>query len=305
MLDWMSIPPADLSPFQVLFDHSELNPDMPGELREFAGNLGFPAAPPERPWIFANFVQSIDGMVTFGGQQPGGEWIARSRHDRWMMDLLRTHADALICGARSLELEARYGRFQGGPVYRIVDPGLLAYRAGSLRRGKLINIIVSGSGRLRPAEYRLFHSEHVEGWIATTPAGAARLQGAQGLRVLVCGERDQMDWQDLVGQLRRLGIAQLLCEGGPALYGGMMRAGLIDEKFLTIAPQEIGSEPPAGALTAGSGHEQAPRFTSFTGPGFSVENAQWYRLMSCRLAGDHLFLRYRTSSHPDSLPTPR
>lgn len=315
MLVWMptvSTVPSDLSCFEVLFDRSELNPHLSAELREFAGNIGFPPAPAVRPWITSNFVQTMDGLVTFGGQQPGGEWIARSRHDRWMMDLLRAHADALICGARSLELEARFGRFTGGPVYRIVDEGLLDYRAKTLRRGKLINIIVSGSGRLRPADYRLFRSEHVDGWIATTPQGAANLQGADGVRVLVCGQGNQMDWHDLAGQLRQLGVEHLLCEGGPAVYGSMMRARLIDEKFLTIAPQEIGADPPhppAGGdavdRLAGSpapnAPDLAPRVTSFSGPGFSVEDAQWFRLMSCRRAGDHLFLRYRTSSHPDSV----
>lgn len=306
MLDYMIAVPADLSPFDVLFDHSELNPAMPMELREFAGNIGFPQPFAERPWIFANFVQSMDGMVTFGGQHPGGEWIARSRHDRWMMDLLRAHADALICGARSLELEARFGRIfpgGGGPTYRIVDTGLLDYRANMLRRKKLINIIVSGSGSLRPAEYRLFRSDHVEGWIATTPAGAAKLQGAEGIRVLVCGERERMDWHELTSQLRHLGISHLLCEGGPALYGSLMRERLIDEKFLTISPQEIGAEPPAANPSLRS--EEPPqsvaacRLTGFAGPGFSPEAAQWYSLMSCRRAGDHLLLRYRAGSHPD------
>src|SRR5262245_9914987 len=130
--------PENLGRFDVQFDHSEINPHFPTELRQFTGNLGFPDASATRPWIFANFVQTIDGMVTFGGRQPGGEWISRSRHDRWMMDLLRAHADALICGARSLELEALYGSIPGGPVYRIVDPGLLDYRAETLRRKKLI-----------------------------------------------------------------------------------------------------------------------------------------------------------------------
>ena len=205
-------------------------------------------------------------------------------------------ADALICGARSLELEARFGRYAGGPVYRIVDEALLDYRAKTLRRGKLINIIVSGSGNLRPADYRLFRSEHVDGWIATTAHGASRLQGAEGVRVLVCGGK-QIDWLELVGQLSNLGIEHLPCEGGPALYGSMMRARLIDEKFLTIAPQEIGAEPPAQPPGAES---RPPRFTSFTGPGFTPEDAQWFRLLSCRTAGDHLFLRYRVASHPDT-----
>ncbi|HWP85104.1 MAG TPA: hypothetical protein VNN17_07935, partial [Terriglobia bacterium] len=86
------LPPAGLEPFTVLFEESEPNPALPEGLVRFLGNLGFPAPPEHRPWVFANFVQSIDGIVSFGGNRPGGEWISRSRHDRWMMDLLRAHA---------------------------------------------------------------------------------------------------------------------------------------------------------------------------------------------------------------------
>ena len=63
--------PPGLDPFEVLFDTSEPNNALPAGLLRFAGNLGFPDPPPDRPWVYANFVQSLDGMVTFGGKRPG------------------------------------------------------------------------------------------------------------------------------------------------------------------------------------------------------------------------------------------
>lgn len=290
--------PADLTPFEVFFDHSEPNPALPTGLVSFAGRMGFPAPPLERPWVFANFVQSIDGLVSFGGAWPSGEWIARSRHDRWMMDLLRAHADALICGAHSLRLEARHGRFPGGPVYRIVDTELLRLRQEVLGRGRLRVIIVSGSGNLCPEQYRLFRSEHVDACIATTPQGAQVLGRAAGVPLLICGENNQMDWPALLTVLRReLRVDYLLCEGGPALYGSMVRAGVMDEKFLTVSPVEVGAGWPAGeSPEEQESAEQSPtRPTSFTGPGFTVQTARWYRWISCRRAGHHEFNRYRAS----------
>src|SRR5262245_39779676 len=65
-------PPADLKPFEILFDESEKNPALPPGLVDFAGNIGFPAPPEQRPWVYSNFVQSLDGMVTFGGNRPEG-----------------------------------------------------------------------------------------------------------------------------------------------------------------------------------------------------------------------------------------
>ena len=292
-------PPFDLRPFEVLFDRSELNRALPPGLVRFIGNLGFPRPAADRPWVFANFVQSLDGIVSFGGRHPGGGWVARSRHDRWMMDLLRAHADALLCGAQSLRLEAFYGSIPGGPVYRIGDADLLRFREERLGRKKLVVIVVTASGELRLADYRLFHSEHVEAWIATTPQGRRRLGDPGRTRVLVSGEGDSVDWGDLMPRLRtEHGIEYLLCEGGPSLYGHLLRGGWIEEKFVTISPQEIGSEPPAAQdraeaeKTAG----MIRRPTSVAGPGFTIEEARWYHWVSCRRAGDHEFNRYRRAA---------
>lgn len=293
------LPPSGLPPFEVLFDKSELNRALPSGLLGFVGNLGFPPPPRERPWVFGNFVQSLDGLVSFGGRRHSGEWVARSRHDRWMMDFLRAHADAVFYGARSLELETLTGSIPGGPVYRIVHPELLRYRSECLGRKKLIVMVVTGSGNLRPADYRLFQSQDVEAWLATTPDGRARLGDPGQARVLVAGQGTVVDLGNLLRQLRAdHGIEYLLCEGGPTLYGHLVRGGWVDEKFVTIAPQEIGPGiPPEQELTdweQSSG--AATRPTSFAGTGFTIEQALWYRWISCRKAGDHELNRYRRTA---------
>ena len=288
--------PPDLDPFEVLFDTSEPNPALPAGLVRFAGNLGFPAPPTERPWVYANFAQSLDGMVTFGGKRSGGEWISRSRHDRWMMDLLRVQADAVLYGAGSLIQETLSGGIPGGPVFRITDPELLRLRSERLGRAKQRNIIVTGSGNLKLADYRLFRSEHVETLIATTPEGLRNLGDTGETQVLVSGYGRSVDLESLLRALRsEHGVRYLLCEAGPTLYGHMVRGGWVDEKFLTIAPQEIGPgippEPQGAEPVARPG--VATRQTSFAGAGFSIETAPWYRWVSCRKAGDHEFSRYR------------
>ncbi|MBI2815491.1 MAG: dihydrofolate reductase family protein [Acidobacteria bacterium] len=289
--------PADLTPFEVLFDSSEPNPALPDTIVKFAGNLGFPPPPPDRPWIYSNFAQSLDGMVTFGGKHPEGRWIAQSRHDRWMMDLLRAHADAVLYGSSSLVQETLYSGIRGGPVFRITDPDLLRLRHERLGRGKQKNIVVTGSGMLKISEYRLFQSQEVEAWIATAPEGLKRLGDHGDTPVLVFGQENLVDLGALLRSLREEhGVQYLLCEGGPTLYGHMVRGGWMDEKFLTIAPQEIGPIIPESDLTARQMEEDTlarHRLTTITGTGFSIETARWYRWLSCRRAGDHEFNRYR------------
>ena len=295
------LPPSGLHPFEVLFDRSELNRALPEGLLRFVGNLGFPEPAAERPWVYANFVQSLDGLVSFGGRRHSGGWIAQSRHDRWMMDLLRAHADAVLCGAQSLRLETIAGPIPRGPVYRIVHPELARYRSECLAKRKLVIVIVTGSGRLRPGDHRLFDSAAVEAWIATTPEGRERLGDTGKTRVLVSGRGKALDLGELLRRLRREdGIGHLLTEGGPTLYGGLARSGQVDEKFITVAPQEIGAGIPAEQETAEweARSGTATRPTSFGGTGFTVEGARWYRWISCRRAGDHELNRYRIVPAP-------
>ena len=91
------------------------------------------------------------------------------------------------------------------------------------------------------------------------------------------------------------GIEYLLCEGGPTLYGYMSRAGLIDEKFLTISPVEIGLLIPPEQEPSEAEKKNPPkeRPTTFMAPGFIKENAPWWQWISCRRIGDHQFNRYR------------
>ena len=293
--------------FQVLFDDAE--PSLI-EHPAFApyGKLGFPAAHAERPWTYANFVQSIDGIASFKGQHAAGSDISQSAEDRWLMDLLRAHADTIFTGIHTLVEETlsapklNQGR---GPVYRIEDESLRDLRARLGRKRERI-IFVTASGSVDPRSYRVFDGDQMDALILTTKAGANRLQGRIGQeRLIIAGEDKTIDLPEAMLTLRKqMGVEHLLCEGGPTLYGSLARAGLIDEKFVTVSPIEIGLlAPPEQDITpAGTGSQLNLRPTTFMFPGFTSENAPWWRWMSCHRVGDHQFNRYRragltTESH--------
>ena len=111
--------------FEVLFDLAEPSAIDDSGLRSLR-QLGFPAAPPDRPWIYTNFVQSLDGITTLLGKNAsGGEISQSSPEDRWLMDLLRAHADGLLMGMNTLREEQRQrGPESRGIVFRVVDPDL-------------------------------------------------------------------------------------------------------------------------------------------------------------------------------------
>ena len=284
--------------FEILFDHGE-----PAEIDDPAyrpyGPLGFPAAPADRPWTYSNFVQSLDGIASLKGKYASGFYLAQSPEDRWLMDLLRAHADAILTGVNTLVEETRLGvPGPRGPTYRIVDEALLGLRR-RLGRGRETNIFVTGSASLDLSAYKVFDGDRVDTMIVTTKQGAARLAEKKThphVRAVVAGEGKFVDLKLAVSILRRdFGIRYVLCEGGPTLNGHMERAGLIDEKFLTISPVEAGQQIPPEQEPSEAERANPPKLrpTTFGAPGFTKDQAPWFTWVSCRKVGDHQFNRYR------------
>ena len=289
---------TSIQPFEILFDHAEPAPfDDPA----FAtyGSLGFPPAPEGRPWVYTNFVQSLDGITSLLGQYASGQYISQSREDRWLMDLLRANADGLIMGMATLTEEKRLrGPGSRGIVFQAVEPVMQNLRA-RLGKGRERNIFVTRAENLDLSQFRVFDGDVVDAAIVTSPAGGERLRSQGGhplVTIVTAGEGERLDLPAAIAKLRQeWGIERLLCEGGPTLYGTLARADLIDEKFLTISPIEVGQTVPPEQPRL-PGEEKIVsllRPTVFGGPGLTKDTVSRWEWLSCRKAGDHQFNRYR------------
>src|ERR1051325_5141444 len=282
--------------FDVLFDRGEA-PAVEHPIYARYGKLGFPAPPRARPWIYSNFVQTLDGIASLRGKFASGFHISQSEDDRWLMDLLRAHADAILMGIGTLVEETEMASSRG-PVFRIMDEQCRQLRR-ALGRGRERNIFVTSGRTIDLSAFRVFDGEHVDPLVVTTRDGEEKLRKSNpGLkaRVIVAGDSLLVDLPLAMRRLREeLDIRYLLCEGGPTLYGHMTRAGLMDEKFVTVSPVEVGLRIPPDQEPSASEAANPPvyRPTVFDAPGFTKDNAPWWRWMSCRKAGDHQFSRYR------------
>jgi riboflavin biosynthesis pyrimidine reductase len=284
--------------FEILFDKAEPSSiEDPGYIPY--GNLGFPPPPDDRPWIYSNFVQSLDGITSLLGQHASGGDISQSADDRWLMDLLRAHADALLMGMNTMREEQRLrGPDSRGIVFRVANPDLRELRR-RLGKGRERNIFVTRGADLELSRYKVFDGDTVDSAILTSPSAAERLQ-AQGkhpnVAIIAAGEKDNFDLPRAIAKLREeLGVQYLLCEGGPTVYGNLARADIIDEKFMTVSPVETGQVVPSEQERIGQ-EQTIPvllRPTVFGGPGFTREHITRWRWMSSRKAGDHQFNRYR------------
>ena len=135
--------------------------------------------------------------------------------------------------------------------------------------------------------------------IVTSPAGGERLR-AQGnhphVAIISAGQGESLDLPAAIAKLREeLGIEHLLCEGGPTLYGTLARADLIDEKFLTVSPIEVGQlvPPEQPRLPAEEKIATLLRPTIFGGAGLTKDTMSHWQWLSCRKSRDHQFNRYR------------
>jgi riboflavin biosynthesis pyrimidine reductase len=122
--------------------------------------------------------------------------------------------------------------------------------------------------------------------IVTTDAGArhlASLPRAAHVDIVSLGVMDAIPAETLLAFLESRGYRLVLSEGGPSIFGQLLAARLVDEVFLTLAPQLAGRGPAVDRLSLVEG--------AALGSG-----AAWARLQSVLRSDDHLFVRYRFPS---------
>jgi riboflavin biosynthesis pyrimidine reductase len=268
----------------TLYDRSPeaAQPTLTGPLQVlYGGDLAFPPHP-DRPHVVANFVQTIDGVVSYAipGRAGGGEISGFDAADRFVMGLLRSCADAVMVASGTLHADSGHVRTPG---FICPEAAGLYAELRSARSRDPLNVIVTGSGRVDLTE-ATFHTPGLETLIVTTEDGERRLRSEHGQRLRVTrvravAEAGLVPPAEVLGVLRReFGVGVLLHEGGPRLLGAFLAARAIDELFLTLAPQVAGR----GAV---------PRPGIAEGAAFLPETAPWFDLQSVKRAGNHLLLR--------------
>ena len=262
-----------LKPFEVLFEADGL-PEyaLPVDLKHLYGRLGFA----DRV-LYANFVPSIDGVVTLGAKPSAGSVISgKEASDRFLMGLLRACADAVVLGAGTLRATPGH-LWTPAHVYPALATEFTALRSALGRSAEPSLVVLTGSGELD-----FSHPAIVRGACVITTSVGAKYIGSRlpsSCELLVMGKGKRLDLGKVVVELRERGLQVLLSEAGPHVTGQLVEEGLLDEVFLTVSP-----------VLAGRGKEK--RLGMVEGIELLPDKGAWSRLLSARQHGNYLFLRY-------------
>jgi len=188
---------------------------------------------------------------------------------------LRATADAVMCGARTVEISGTI-LGAGGAKFRRRrrQNGLAEY---SLR------VIVSGSGSIDPAA-PIFQKKFSPIIVLTTKrASAKKLTELRALAddIKVCG-KTEIDFRAALRWLRaKWGVKRLLCEGGGELNDALFRADLVDEVHLTICPKIFGGRA-APTIADGLGFQRLTDATTFELTSLKRKKAELFTAFSRR-----------------------
>lgn len=223
------------------------------------------AAAPARPRVLLNMVSTLDGRATLGGRSgPIG-----NRADRELFHALRAVVDAVLVGAGTARAE-RYGRL-------VREESVRERRRARGLAPEPLACIVSGRLALGPEIPLLADpAAHV---VVLTASAASLLDCEAHIEYVRTAHEGRLDLPGALGEVgEHFGVRTVLCEGGPHLNAQLLKAGVVDELFLSLAPLLAGGDASGEALRILAGVDLDP----------PVE----LELLGVLESESHLFLRY-------------
>ena len=191
-----------------------------------------PPRDPARPACSLVFVQSADGNT--GADDPGT--LGGGDTDKHLIyeGLSRIAADAVLAGAETV---------RGAEViFSVWHPQLVALRAAMGLPRHPLQIVATMRG-LVVDDVLLLNVPEVDAVVLTIASGMRLMEGALRERPWV--RPVVMDAADHLGRafdlLRGMGTTRLSCVGGRSLAAHLLAADLVDDVYLTTAPQTGGT----------------------------------------------------------------
>jgi diaminohydroxyphosphoribosylaminopyrimidine deaminase / 5-amino-6-(5-phosphoribosylamino)uracil reductase len=178
------------------------------------------------PFVTLKTALTLDGKIAL---RAGRSTSISSMPSREYVQQLRHESDALLTGIGTI----------------LVDDPLLTDRTGESRRRPLVRVIVDSRLRL-PLKSRIVKSAKHDVLVFTAaPADSrkARTLAEAGVAIVrVRAKRGRVDLDEVMRELGRRQILNVLLEAGAELNGTALEAGIVDKMILFYAPRIMGND---------------------------------------------------------------
>jgi 2,5-diamino-6-(ribosylamino)-4(3H)-pyrimidinone 5'-phosphate reductase len=221
----------------------------------------------DRPFVSINMAMTVDGKITSARREYPR---ITSPFDRDRMDRLRADSDAILVGAGTMRAD--------NPKLHVRSEAMREYRLSLGKPAGLMRVLVTASAELDPQSRFFDDADGGDRIIATTETAPARRLAELGERAEIWKLGDErVDLAALLDRVAQRGAARVIGEGGGELNWHLIRDGLVDEIYVTIAPTLLGGR-------------DAP--TLLEGEGLTMKAQQRLRLVDLHREGDELYCRY-------------
>ena len=201
----------------------------------------------ERPFVYANFVSSIDGRIAIVEAHTGESYVLEdlaSAHDWRLFQELQAQADCLITHGGYLRAlaEGKFGDIlQVGVARQTLDIGKWR-QAHGLSQQPAVAIVSRALDFPMPPSLKK-HGQPV--YILTgddAPRERVQYWRQQGYEVLFAGAGQSVEGAPMIKRLAGLGYVRLYLLAGPQMLETVLRDRALSRLYLTITHQIIGGE---------------------------------------------------------------
>lgn len=187
-----------------------------------------------RPWVIAKWAMTLDGKIaTYTGQS---KWIS-GPESRAIVQQLRARMDAIIVGRRTAELD---------------DPLLTARLESGSPARVATRVVVDSVASLSLSSQLVRTASEVPVLIAAStsasPDKVLQLQAVGVEVVRLPGESPESRLLQLLDELGRRRMTNVLVEGGSQLLGSLFTAQQVDEVHCFVAPRIFGGAGAPGPI---------------------------------------------------------
>ncbi|MDP2003255.1 MAG: bifunctional diaminohydroxyphosphoribosylaminopyrimidine deaminase/5-amino-6-(5-phosphoribosylamino)uracil reductase RibD, partial [Desulfurivibrionaceae bacterium] len=180
------------------------------------------------PWVIMKAGMSLDGRLALASGQ--GAWITNEQSRR-QVHRLRDRVDAILIGSTTALCD---------------DPALTTRLVG--RRGRdPLRVVLDSALRLPVSAKMLQQGSSAPTWIFCGPDADAKraealVRAGAIIKQVRLNDAGQLDLEAVLCELGRAQLTSVLIEGGSRVHGAFLRAKLVDEVQIFMAPIFIGAE---------------------------------------------------------------